>query len=275
MLKRICQSRKLAALKTDGARLLYTWLLPNVDINGCFSGDEEVIKGQIFTRLKKSTKTINAYLADLDSVGLIIWYESNGDKFLHIPDFADKQPSLNPAKEAESAIPMPTPAQLQTLSGSTLPKVKESKVKIKEREVKSFVPPTLEQVKTYIQENPELSNIEPKDFWKGYNDGGWIDTQGKPVRNWKLKLRTRSNFARKESAGGQPFGKCYCGARGDFAGKDDTGQAYYRCDKHKQKKVYKPALPQELTNGVLKDMPGDTRSTSDKVNAQRKKLDRR
>lgn len=129
VLKRICQSRKLAALKTDGARLLYTWLLPNVDINGCFSGDEEVIKGQIFTRLRKSTKTINSYLADLASAGLIIWYESNGDRFLHIPDFTDKQPSLNPNKEAESTIPMPTPDLIQTLSGSTPLKVKGSKVK--------------------------------------------------------------------------------------------------------------------------------------------------
>lgn len=62
----------------------------------------------------------------------------------------------------------------------------------------TFVPPSIEEVKKYIQENPELSNIDPVDFFKGYSDGGWIDTQGKPVRNWKLKLRTRSKFAEKD-----------------------------------------------------------------------------
>lgn len=130
VLKQICQSRKLTNLKTDGARLLYTWLIPNVDANGCFSGDPEVIKGQIFTRLKKSAKTIQIYLDDLSNQGLVILYEANGDKFLCIPDFVDKQPSLNPNKEAKTTIPMPTPDQLQSNSRVTPPKVKVSKVKV-------------------------------------------------------------------------------------------------------------------------------------------------
>ena len=129
VLKKICQSKKLAELKTDGARLLYTWLLPNVDINGCFSGDEDVIGGQIFTRLKKTAKQINGFLQDLDNVGLIIWYDSNGDKFLQIPDFQEKQPSLNPNKEAESTMPVPTPEQVKSKSGISPLKVKGSKVK--------------------------------------------------------------------------------------------------------------------------------------------------
>lgn len=132
VLKVICQSKKLADLKTDGARLLYTWLMPNVDINGCFSGDPRVINGQVFTRLKKTEKTIETYLEDLVSVGLVVWYEANGDLFLQIPDFVDRQPSLNPDKEAESAIPPPTPEQLQGNSRLTPRKVKQSKVKSKQ-----------------------------------------------------------------------------------------------------------------------------------------------
>lgn len=135
VLKSICQSRKLAELKTDGARLLYTWLIPNVDINGCFSGDEEVIKGQIFTRLKKSTKSINGFLADLERVGLIVWYNTNGDKYLYIPDFVEKQPSLNKDREGKPTIPLPTPEQLQSTSRLTPLKVKERKVKIKQSKV--------------------------------------------------------------------------------------------------------------------------------------------
>jgi hypothetical protein len=128
-LKRICQSKKIANLKTDGARLLYTWLIPNADINGCFSGEVDVIKGQIFTRLKKSDKVVHEYLDDLDKNGLILLYENEGDIFLIIPDFADKQPCLNPTKEATATIPLPTQDQLQSRSGVTPYKVKESKVK--------------------------------------------------------------------------------------------------------------------------------------------------
>jgi len=132
VLKRICQSRKLSELKSDGARLLYTWLILNVDVNGCFSGDPEVIKGQIFTRLKKSLKVIAGYLENLQEVGLVILYESNGDTFLQIPDFVDKQPRINPSKEAKPTIPLPTPDLLPTNSRQTPPKVKESKVKVKQ-----------------------------------------------------------------------------------------------------------------------------------------------
>jgi hypothetical protein len=62
------------------------------------------------------------------------------------------------------------------------------------RKGKGFVPPTLDEVKKYIKENPELSNIDPVHFWKSFNDSDWIDTQGKPVRNWKLKIRTWSKM---------------------------------------------------------------------------------
>lgn len=118
VLKRICQSRKLAALKTDGARLLYTWLIPNVDVNGCFSGDVAVIKGQVFTRLKKSPKTIHSYIQELRDVGLVILYQANGDIYLNIPDFADKQPYLNPDRESKTTIPPPTHEECMSTSGN-------------------------------------------------------------------------------------------------------------------------------------------------------------
>ena len=143
ILKSICQSKKLSELKTDGARLLYTWLIPCLDIKGRFSGDEDVIKGQIFTRLKKTIPEISKYLTDLAHVGLIIWYETDNDKYLEVPDFAHRQPSLNPTKEAESSIPAPTPDQLQSSSCSTPPKVKESKIKVKES--KTEFPPEIDK----------------------------------------------------------------------------------------------------------------------------------
>lgn len=137
VLKSICQSKKLPKLKTDGARLLYTWLIPNADINGCFSGDPQVIKGQVFTRLNHSIKTIESYLQDLESNDLIMRYEVNGDLFLHILQFQEKQPYLNPKREAEPTIVPPTPEQLQSNSRQTHAKSKsksKSKEKVKESE---------------------------------------------------------------------------------------------------------------------------------------------
>ena len=62
ILKSISESRKIATLKTDGARLLYTWLITHLDVNGSFSGDPDVVNGKVFTRLKKAQNVLGIYL---------------------------------------------------------------------------------------------------------------------------------------------------------------------------------------------------------------------
>lgn len=81
-----------------------------------------------------------------------------------------------------------------------------------------FIPPTLDEIIIYQVECPELQNVDAKDFYRGYADAGWIDTQGKPVRNWKLKLRTRSNIAKALKKDIRPAKHlcCVCGALADF-----------------------------------------------------------
>ena len=125
VLKSISQSRKMARLKSpslpgDGPRLLYTWLLTHVDINGCFSGDAAVVKGLIFTLLPHSVEKIEAYLAELEKEGLIIRYTAKGEKQLQIPDFKEKQPYLNPDREGKPLIPLP-PKGLPLSSGPEAP----------------------------------------------------------------------------------------------------------------------------------------------------------
>jgi len=130
ILKSISQSKKLSGLKSHGARLLYTWLIPNLDKNGCFSGEADVIKGMIFTRLPDTDEEIELYLDDLERVGLIIRYKVNGDMFLNVPDFEDRQPNLNKDREGKTNIPLPTPDLIQSNSRLNHPKDKISKDKI-------------------------------------------------------------------------------------------------------------------------------------------------
>ena len=138
VLKSISESKKLSQVKTDGARLLYTWLIPHLDINGCHSADPLIINNRIFTRLNKTLKDITTYLLDLQRVGLIIIYSANNDQFLIVPDFKEKQPKLHPDREAKPSIPLPTHDQLMSKSRVTHPQVKvnqsESKIKGKEKE---------------------------------------------------------------------------------------------------------------------------------------------
>lgn len=51
-----------------------------------------------------------------------------------------------------------------------------------------FVPPTREDVKAYFSEKG--FTIDPDTFFDYFNESGWIDSNGKPVQNWKQKAIT-------------------------------------------------------------------------------------
>jgi len=71
--KRISDSKRLGALRSDSARLLYTWLLPHLDVEGRYSADPDLIKGHIFPKVKSMTlQKINKLLYELAEQGLII-----------------------------------------------------------------------------------------------------------------------------------------------------------------------------------------------------------
>jgi hypothetical protein len=58
-----------------------------------------------------------------------------------------------------------------------------------------FTPPTLEEIKAYCQERK--NDVDAKQFFDYFQAGHWIDSEGKPVRNWKQKLITWEKKGRK------------------------------------------------------------------------------
>ena len=56
------------------------------------------------------------------------------------------------------------------------------------RKKPKFVPPTVEEVKQYCTE--KSMKVDPDYFFSFYDEGGWKDAGGKPVRSWKQKLIT-------------------------------------------------------------------------------------
>lgn len=60
------------------------------------------------------------------------------------------------------------------------------------KKTKSFVPPTLEEIQSYVTEK-NLS-VDPKKFYTYFNEGDWIDSKGNKVKNWKQKILTWEQF---------------------------------------------------------------------------------
>jgi len=194
ILKSISDSNRISKLKTDGARLLYTWLITHLDVNGCFSGDPQVIRGKVFTRLDKSNKTIEEYLIDLENQEppLIIRYQANGDVFLNVPDFADKQPSLNPDREGKTNIPLPTPELLQGKSRvtPTQSKLKEVKSKVSKDKYKDHVFLLKDEFDKLIK---EFGKDKTNQYIENLNN--YIGSKGK---KYKSHYFTILNWSRKD-----------------------------------------------------------------------------
>lgn len=65
---------------------------------------------------------------------------------------------------------------------------RNKEIKNEKKNKNIFVPPTLEEVTAYCQERH--NEVNPKQFFDYFEAGHWVDSQGKPVRNWKQKMIT-------------------------------------------------------------------------------------
>lgn len=66
---------------------------------------------------------------------------------------------------------------------------------------KRFTPPTLEEVTAYCQERG--STVNPKQFYDYFSEGGWVDSKGQKVRNWKQKILTWEKYQPKKQVSGR------------------------------------------------------------------------
>jgi len=105
---KIVLSKQVSLLSDDTCRLMFTWMITFADREGRLFGDPALIRGTIFPRNQKITiKKIEAYLQEMMDLGLILWYEARGDKFVLFPGFSDSQIGLRKDKEPESGYPPP------------------------------------------------------------------------------------------------------------------------------------------------------------------------
>ena len=55
-----------------------------------------------------------------------------------------------------------------------------------------FIPPSLEEIKQYIEE--KNINVDANQFFNFFDVANWIDSKGNKVKNWKQKLLTWANY---------------------------------------------------------------------------------
>jgi len=179
--QKISMSQRVNALPLP-ARLLFTWMIPHLDVEGRMSGDPLIIKRTVFPLTRFSKRQIAQWLdlmeAQVDPVtkkGLIQQYEVDGYKYLWMPGFDSEQSQKTPAagerpawknRETPSKIPPPPgvkdpPIQRQPKKEQDVP------VKIDSR--------LAEMVKCYeenISHRPYSKSLKPSGTTRGYRTDG-------------------------------------------------------------------------------------------------------
>jgi hypothetical protein len=81
----ISYDKRVVALKTWQAKLLYTWIIPSLDNLGRMEGEPRIIRSMIFPLENLKDKQVEIWLQDIHNKGLLFWYGVNGEKYLQCP----------------------------------------------------------------------------------------------------------------------------------------------------------------------------------------------
>jgi hypothetical protein len=138
--KKISLNEAVASLDNDMHRLLFTWGLCHLDIEGRISGSPKVFRAMVVPLLDHITpEKVIKFFKDATEKGLILRYKVGKDWFIQYPKFKDNQ-RLRPDREAPSKLP-PYSGELLEDSGTTPGEVQDdsgvklSKDKISIREI--------------------------------------------------------------------------------------------------------------------------------------------
>jgi hypothetical protein len=105
----VCGSKQFQDLPDDTCRLLATWLISLLDVQGVFHADPAMVKSSVFPRRTDITiEQVAGYLDVLEELGLIVRYISDGDLWLHWPGFARNQVGLRADRESPQFPAPPT-----------------------------------------------------------------------------------------------------------------------------------------------------------------------
>ena len=193
--KKISLNEMLADLANDTHRLLFTWGIPHLDVEGRLTGNARRFKALVAPLLDHiNSEMVLAFFQDAESLGLIQRYEVEGEWHVQYPKFHNNQ-NLSKNREAASKRPAPpvdcslsTQRPLTEESLSTRPEVKISKVN-ESKQASAFV--------TGEADNPQVTSLasqfKPSDLVKLWNELGCQPLVSKlsDDRRKKASLRLR------------------------------------------------------------------------------------
>jgi len=208
----LTRSLKVSRLPDDTHRFFFVLLLLDLDNIGRGIGDPFYLKGKIYDRRPDITpEKIQAMLVTLHEIGLIIWYEVEGSRYIQDPVHEAHNKCVGNMKKS-SDYPQPgdkdvsdwevknnkvyTPFEQRTDGVSTEEEEEEEDKEEEEgRRVSTrFTRPKLQDVFDYfVQKAPtgmskDAVAHEADKFFNYYESNGWRVGRS-PMKNWQAAVR--------------------------------------------------------------------------------------
>ena len=176
----------------DSSQILYFHLSMNADDDGFIDNWKSIMR---MTGTKEDDLKIlitKSYVIPFDT-GVIVIRHWRMNNYLR----TDRYKETTHKRERNQLILGENEEYLLQKNGVGIPMVNPDKNSIdknrldyKEKNIKKekFVKPTLEEVEEYCKERN--SSVDAKTFYEYFETGGWKDSKGNKVKNWKQKLIT-------------------------------------------------------------------------------------
>lgn len=196
----IWQSEDFSKLSTL-AKLVFIGLFSLADDEGRGRGNPVYLKSTLFPYEEGIRSTdIDKTLSEISSNMSVIFYSCDGSSYYSLYNWNTWQKIDKPS---QSKIPEYDEETMKKIfdDNSTSPRrmvspnKKRIEKEIKGKEEKKFIPPTLDEVKNYVQEKSLKVNAEH--FYDYFTEGKWKDSNGKQVKNWKQKILTWNGYSEK------------------------------------------------------------------------------
>lgn len=200
----IWQSEDFSKLSTL-AKLVFIGLFSLADDEGRGRSNPVYLKSTLFPYEEGIRSTdIDKTLSEISSNMSVIFYSYDGSSYYSLYNWNTWQKIDRPTK---SKIPDYDEKTMSILFDEhsmsprrvITPNIKEDNIKEnkKNKRENKFIPPTLEEVKSYVVEKKLSVNAEQ--FYNYFTEGNWVDSNGNKVKSWKQKILTWNGYSIKDN----------------------------------------------------------------------------
>lgn len=194
----IWQSEDFSKISTL-AKLVFIGLFSLADDEGRGRCNPVYLKSTLFPYEEGiRSADIDKTLSEISSNMSVIFYSCDGSNYYSLYNWNAWQKIDRPS---DSKIPEYDEKTMQRLfvecSTNSRRAISPNKNKIEKnknkKEEKEFAPPTLEEIKKYVEE--KKLKIDANQFFNYFTEGNWVDSKGNKVKSWKQKILTWNGYA--------------------------------------------------------------------------------